>query len=173
MYNPSLAVEVLKLLKSEYPDAELTMVGGKRGDDSIDETAQLASTLGVQRSVRFTGARPRSEVAEFLYQGDIFLNTTDVDNTPVSVMEAMAAGLCIVSTNVGGIPHLLEDEKDALLVPPRDPVAMAKAVERLIHDPALAGRLSQQARAKAERFDWEAVFPLWEKLVHSVARANQ
>ena len=62
--------------------------------------------------------------------GDIFLNTTGVDNAPVSVVEAMACGLCVVSTNVGGIPYLLEHEYDSLLVPSNDPAAMATAVRK-------------------------------------------
>ena len=65
-----------------------------------------------------------SELNEF----DIFLNTTFVDNTPVSVLEAMACGLCVVSTDVGGLSFLLEHEGDALLVPPDNPKAMAAAV---------------------------------------------
>jgi glycosyltransferase involved in cell wall biosynthesis len=160
------------LLKNQFPEAELTMVGGQRGDDSLEQTVQLVRHLKVEGSVQMTGARPRSEVAEHLFRNDIFLNTTDVDNTPVSVMEAMASGLCVVSTNVGGIPHLLEHEKDALLVPARDPEAMRNAIERLIHDPDLAQRLSAGARSKAERFDWKSVFPLWEDLIRSLARGS-
>ncbi len=68
--------------------------------------------------VDFWASVEKSEVPAWLAKGDIFLNTTNVDNTPVSVIEAQAAGLCVVSTNVGGIPFLLENGKDALLVPP-------------------------------------------------------
>jgi glycosyltransferase involved in cell wall biosynthesis len=105
-------------------------------------------------------------------RGDIFLNTTNVDNTPISVLEAMACGLCVVSTNVGGIPYLLEHEHDALLVPPDDPAAVATAVRRLLTEPDLAEQLSRNARQKAEKFDWSIILPQWEALLISVLTRN-
>ena len=74
--------------------------------------------LGVSERVEFAGGVAKADVPAALSRGDIFLNTTNVDNTPVSVLEAQAAGLAVVSTNVGGLPFLLEDGKNALLVPP-------------------------------------------------------
>jgi glycosyltransferase involved in cell wall biosynthesis len=103
-------------------------------------------------------------------QGDIFLNTTNVDNTPISVLEAMACGLCVVSTNAGGIPYLLEHERDALLVPPDDAQAMARAVHRILTEPGLAESLSENARRKVEQFDWCAVLPQWERLFSLVGQ---
>ena len=100
-----------------------------------------------------------------LGSSDIFLNTTNFDNTPVSVLEAMACGLSVVSTNVGGIPFLLEHEVDSLLVPPDQPTLMANAVQRLLSEPGLATRLSQVARHKVEKFDWEFVLPLWLEII--------
>ena len=70
-----------------------------------------------------------------LADGDIFLNTSLVDNTPVSILEAMASGMCIVSTNVGGIPYLLKAGHEALLVSPGDPEKMAEAVRQILQDP--------------------------------------
>jgi glycosyltransferase involved in cell wall biosynthesis len=84
----------------------------------------------------------------------------------------MACGLCVVSTNVGGIPYLLEHEQDTLLVPSDDPAAMATAVRRLLTEPDLAERLSRNARQKAEQFDWSIVLPQWEALLISVMTRN-
>src|SRR5207302_287455 len=105
-----------------------------------------------------------------LSRGDIFLNTTNCDNTPVSEMEAMACGLPVVSTNVGGIPYLVEDGESALLTPPADAEAMSNAVVRLMHEPILArclgwngGRERQtvmrrggKVGARRPRSGWEA-----------------
>jgi glycosyltransferase involved in cell wall biosynthesis len=77
----------------------------------------------------------------------------------------MACGLCVVSTNVGGIPYLLEHEHDALLVPPDDAEAMAAAVTRLLTEPGLAERLSHNARQKAEQFDWSVILPQLENIL--------
>ncbi|RIK26321.1 MAG: glycosyl transferase family 1, partial [Chloroflexi bacterium] len=124
----------------------------------------------LQAHVSYIAGVPKEEVPAWLQRGDIFLNTTNVDNTPVSVIEAMACGLCVVRTNVGGIPYLLDHEQDALLVPPNDPDAMADAVRRILTEPGLAERLSRNARRKAEQFDWETILPQWERLLTEVAQ---
>ena len=96
-------------------------------------------------------------------KGDIFINTSNVDNTPVSVLEAMACGLIIVSTNVGGIPHLLADEVNALLIPPQNPQAMTAAIQRVLTESDLAESLPQNARKDIEKFDWSVILPEQEK----------
>jgi glycosyltransferase involved in cell wall biosynthesis len=169
IYNPTLAPKVLARLAAEFPDASLVMVGRDKGDGSFARTRQVAAELGVSGRISFPGGVRKRDVPAWLARGDIFLNTTDVDNTPVSVIEAMASGLCVVSTNVGGVPYLLEDGRDALLVPPGDEEAMAAAVRRVLTDPALAARLSRNARRKAEQFDWSLVMPQWAALLASSA----
>ena len=169
IYNPTLAVQVLARLASDFPTVQLVMIGPDKGDGSTDATEQSAEELGVSSRVTFAGAVPKSQVPSWLSRGDVFINTADVDNTPVSVEEAMACGLCIVSTDVGGIPHLVRDGEDALLVPARDAAAMSAAVRRVLSEPGLGERLSRSARAKAETLDWARVLPQWEALLQSAA----
>jgi len=169
IYNPTLAPRMLAQLVSKFPDISLTMVGPDKGDGSLQATQKLTEELGLNGHIVFTGGVPKAAVPEWLDKGDIFINTTNVDNTPVSVLEAMACGLCVVSTNVGGIPYLLEHENDALLVPPDDPKAMAEAVRRILTEPELAKRLSANARSKVEGFDWSVVLPQWECLLEKVS----
>lgn len=169
MYNPSLAVEVVARLAPEFPDVSLAMIGPDKGDGSLQQVREKAERLGVSGRVEFVGGVPKREVPTRLNEGDIFLNTTDVDNTPVSVLEAMAAGLCVVSTNVGGLPYLLSDGHDALLVPPRDPAAMAAAVGRSLKEEGLCARLSSNARMKAAGCDWSNVLPRWDELLTRAA----
>ena len=163
-YNPGLAVEVLKKLKEKYPEAELCMVGPDK-DGTMAEVKQLAKDYGLSDSVRFTGVLPKPEWHKLSEDYDIFINTTNVDNTPVSVMEAMALGLPVVSTNVGGLPYLIEDGRDGILVEPNSPDAFAAAVEDLIENPAKAVSLSRNARRKAESFDWQEVRRKWLELL--------
>jgi glycosyltransferase involved in cell wall biosynthesis len=164
-YNPRLAPQVVALLAREFPETRLTMFGPDKGDGSQGATLRLAAELGVADRITMPGKVAKSAVASCLNTGDIFLNTTNIDNTPVSVLEAMACGLCVVSTNVGGIPYLLEHEGDALLVPPDDPQEMAAAVRRVLTEQHLAARLSRRARQTAEQFDWSEVLPQWETLL--------
>jgi len=168
IYNPQMATRVLALL----PEARLTMVGGDKGDGSLISTKTVANDLGVAGRLQFTGPIARDQVSDYLQQADIFINTTDFDNTPVSVIEAMACGLCVVSTNVGGVSHLIDNGIDGLLVPPGDEEAMAAAVRKIAGNPEFAQRLSRNARAKAERFDWTHVLPQWESLLDAIAGAK-
>lgn len=173
IYNPELAPSVLRFLLAEFPEAKLAMVGPDKGDGSRKRTADVAARLGVGDRVQLLDGVPKDSVPSVLDEADLFLNTTNVDNTPVSVIEAMACGLCIVSTNVGGIPYLLDHERDALLVPPDDAEAMAAAVRRILTEPGLAARLSENARRKAEQFDWSIVLPQWEQLLLEVAERER
>jgi glycosyltransferase involved in cell wall biosynthesis len=169
LYNPSLAPKVISILNDTFSDIKLTMVGPDKGDGTRQLTEITAKELNVTDRLVIEGGIPKEDVPKLMNTGDIFLNTTNWDNTPISVIEAMACGLCVVSTNVCGIPYLLEHEKDALLVPPDDPEAMAAAVHRLIMEPNLAERLSRNARHKVEQFDWSVILPQWESLLLSVA----
>ena len=145
VYNPLLAMQVIGLLAPEWPDAQLTMVGPDKGDGSFTEFQRAVAEHDLQSQVNCVGKIPKADVPKWLQNGSVFLNTTNVDNTPVSVIEAMACGLCIVSTDVGGIPYLLEHETDALLVPPNDPDAMAAAVRRAPDcSPSSRERLAQR-----------------------------
>ncbi|MCC7446404.1 MAG: glycosyltransferase family 4 protein [Anaerolineae bacterium] len=168
LYNPQLAPQVVAYLATDFPDIRLIMVGPDKGDGSLGETQTLADRLGVAGHIRYVGGVPKQDVPHWLNQGDIFLNTTNVDNTPVSVLEAMACGLVIVTTNVGGIPYLVQHDQDARLVPANDAAAMANAVREALTTPDLAVRLSAHARAKTERMDWSVILPQWEQILSQI-----
>jgi glycosyltransferase involved in cell wall biosynthesis len=168
MYQPELAVETLARVCREIPEARLLMAGPDRGDKSKERARERAIRLRVQDRVEFLDGVAKQSVASFLNRGDIFLNTSGVDNTPVSVMEALTCGLCVVSTNVGGMPCLLRDQADALLVDPGDAGAMAQCVLRIVREPGLAERLSANAMEKSRTFDWSVVLPQWDGLLLSV-----
>ena len=173
IYNPLLAVKVAGLLARDFPHVCLTMIGPDKNDGSLQRLQRFAAEIGFAEQIILPGGVPKGDVPSWLKKGDIFLNTTNVDNVPVSVLEAMACGLCVVSTDAGGIPHLLEHERDALLVPVGDPEAMAIAVRRLLTEPGLAERLSYNARQKVEQFDWSMVLPHWRALLISAAEGKR
>lgn len=164
VYNPLLAVRTIKLLKQKYPKIQLTMIGPDKMDGTRREVLRWIDQHNLLPNIRLEGGIPKHQVPTRLGEHDIFLNTTRFESFGVAVMEAAAIGLPIVTTNVGELPLLWTHNHDALLVPQESPVEMAQAIERLITSPALAARLAQNARKKAEAYDWSVVLPQWEQI---------
>jgi len=170
VYNPAMAPRFMVSLLEKHPDAHLRMIGPDKKDGSYQITRDLIVKLGLSESMTLPGGIPKFDVPTWLDQGDIFVNTTNVDNTPISVLEAMACGMCVVSTDVGGIPYLIKNEHDGLLVPPSDSEAMAVAIHRILTEPGLAELLSENAHLKAKQFDGSVVLPEWQKLILEASR---
>lgn len=163
IYNPELAVTVLKKLQDQGYDASLCMVGPDTGDGSLEAVQALAEKLKV--TVQFTGKLKKEAWRKLSTSYNIFINTTHIDNTPVSVIEAMALGLPIVSTNVGGMPYLIDNEKDGLLVAPDDADAMVAAIIEVYTNRLLRTELIVNGREKVAAFDWPVVKQLWNEVL--------
>ncbi len=172
VYDPLGAVDVLRGVLPACPEARMVMVGPDRGDGSFKWTQAYCTQLGLQDRVEFTGSISKSEVPRYLDRADVFLNTARIDNAPVSVTEAMASGLPIVSSSAGGVQDLLTDERDSLLFEPGDSQGMAEGVIRIATEPGLAEQLVRHARAKARNFDWNVVLPRWQRLLAQVANSK-
>lgn len=160
-YDPLMAVEVLARVAAVHPDARLTMGGADRG--LLDATRARADELGVADRITFGGYLDADAKVAAFEGADIFLNTNVVDNMPVSVLEAAASGLVPVATEVGGIPDVLTDGQDSVLVPAGDADAMADAVLALIAEPERYAALAKAARSLAERSSWASIRPLWTR----------
>ena len=106
---------------------------------------QLAASLGLAGVVHFLGPRP--DVPDLLNAMDIFVLPSYSEGMSLALLEAMAAGLPVIATAVGGTPEVVTDGENGLLIPPRDAEALAGALERLLADPALAQHLGANARA--------------------------
>lgn len=166
IYNPLMAIRVLAQIRTQVPEATLVMAGQDKGQES--EVRALATSLGLNGSVRFSGFLDMAGKMREASAADIFINTNSIDNMPVAVVEACALGLPVVSTSVGGVPDLLTNGETGLLVPDNDVEAMADSVLRLLREPELAARLSENGRALAVRSSWEAVRPQWEEVISEV-----
>ncbi|MFC2150661.1 glycosyltransferase family 4 protein [Calditrichota bacterium] len=160
-YNPALAPRFMSLLVKDFPGINLVMTGPDKGDGSLQNVKELIKELGLESHIELRDRVDKEDVPNRLNEGDIFINTTNVDNTPVSVMEAMACGLCVVTTNVGGIPYLVNEGEDAITVDPDDPELMADAIRRILKDNKLAGKLSATARRNMEQYDTVIIIPKW------------
>ncbi len=163
-YNPNMAADVLKELIKTYPEARLCMVGPDK-DGSMEEFRNYVAEKGLADQVTITGKLSKKDWIDLSSDYDFFINTTNVDNTPVSVIEAMALGMCVVSTNPGGIPFLLSKDVDSGLVDINDASGMANLINALICSPERSRQYSTQARKKAETFDSGLVMDLWKGLL--------
>ena len=167
IYDPALAPRVLREISTAFPESRLIMVGKDKQDGSLNAAMATAERFSVLDRCEFRPSVPKHRVPEVLAMGDIFLNTTTIDNTPVCVLEAAACGMCIVSTDVGGISHLLTNNHNAILVRPGDERAMARAVCEILTNPELAATLSANARRMALGFNWPLILRQWEELIES------
>lgn len=163
-YNPEMAIVVLNQLLETWPNASLCMVGPDK-DGSLNKCKLLVEKLNLQENVTFTGLLSKDQWIEISKDYSIFINTTNYDNTPISLIEAMALGLAIVSTDAGGLPYLIENEKEGILTPKKDPDAMVLAIKSLIRNQSIAHAIAQNARKKAEGFDWNVVRKEWLSLL--------
>ena len=163
IYHPEMAIEVLKEVRRSIPEASLTMAGQEKG--LLDTVRDLAQSYGLNGAVRFAGFLDQAGKRKEFAAHDIFLNTNRVDNAPVSVLEAAAFGLPVIATRVGGIPYLLDDGQNGLLVEDGDVKGMAQAVLRLLQEADLGEKLSFNGRILAESCAWEQVQQGWEAAI--------
>ena len=171
VYNPEMAIKVLNILSKDFDDAILTMIGPDK-DGSKQKCMILANEFGVEKKIKLIGKLDKEEWARLSKDYDVFINTTHIDNTPISVIEAMALGLPIVSTNVGGIPYLLENKKNALLVDDNDVYEMANKIKFLMHNEEQSKLISRNGYVTAKNFSWEKIGPKWEKIIGQFCKNN-
>ncbi|WP_299060631.1 glycosyltransferase family 4 protein [uncultured Polaribacter sp.] len=162
IYNPTLAIKVLYELKKQFPKAKLCMVG-PFVDNSYKETLKLVNKYELVNSVEFTDVLLKEDWHKKSVDYDVFINTTNFDNTPVSVMEAMALGLPVVSTNVGGLPFLINNKVDGILVENKNSTKMVAEILNVLNGNYPS--ISEKAREKVEGFSWEFVKNKWFKLL--------
>jgi L-malate glycosyltransferase len=137
-------IEAARRLKSVYPVAKFVFIGD--GDERLNLEERVRSS-GVQDSIMFLGRR--TDIPELLACCDIFVLPSHAEGLPNSLLEAMVVGLPAVATAVGGVPEVIEDGVDGLLVPPRDAASLATAILRVLRDPELATRLAAAGRERA------------------------
>ncbi len=159
IYNAPMVLRAFALIQRDYPDALLTMAG-KEGKDS-EYCQSLVQSLKL-RNVQFLGIVPKEDIPVLADKHDIYLQASRIDNMPVSIIEMWASGLPIVGTNVGGMPYLVRDRQDAILIESEDHQAMADVCFELLSNCDLAATLSHNGRARASELTWESVKCLWE-----------
>jgi glycosyltransferase involved in cell wall biosynthesis len=158
IYDVATAIRAVAILKLVYPRIRMTIAGEGPERERLED---LVHTLALDAHVTFTGRLDNLGIESLYQQADVFINPSLVDNMPISILEALASEVPVVSTRVGGVPFMVQDGKHALLVPPGDPQAMANAVCELLQDPSRTRELTRAGRDCAEQYAWANVRPQW------------
>jgi len=151
-----------------FPSVSVLVVGEDQGIQK--DLIKLAEKLKVGKTVHFLGARFGDELASIYRKARIFVLPSLYETFGLAVLEAMATGLPVVATKVGGIPELVEDGRNGILVSPRDHSALAEGIIELLSDSRLSLRIGKRNVAQTKRYSWwsvaEKVESVYKDLCH-------
>lgn len=164
-YRVDLVVRAFAEVQREFPLAQLDLVGQGPLEGRI---RRLVSQLNI-KGVHFPGVASRLDIGAFYDAADIFINASALDNMPVSILEAFAAGTPVVSTAPEGMPYLVEHEQTGLLSEPGNAGALARSAIRLLRDPDFGSRLALNAYEQSSRYRWGAVREQWIEIYRSMS----
>lgn len=166
--NHETLLAALARLVGQHPELRVRIVGdGPRRA----ELEAVTRTLKLQDHVEFLGHR--DDVPALLQQADVFVLPSRSEAFPNSAIEAMAAGLPVVASAVGGLLDLIEDGRTGVLIPPGDPEQLAAALRRLMANPALAATIGQTARAEVQRrYSFDRMVTAFERLYVDTLRTR-
>ncbi len=157
LYNVECILRAFALIQNRVSEARLIVAG----DGSERKRLESLSAELRLNNVEFIGQVSPEKMPELYDQADIFINASNIDNMPVSHIEAFAAGLAVVTTDAGGIPYIVADNRNGLVVACGDHEALARSVISLLEDAEMAERLITTARADCEKYTWAAVREEW------------
>jgi glycosyltransferase involved in cell wall biosynthesis len=158
IYDIGTAIRAFQIVRERLPNARMTVAGT---GCELAALQALVHKLRVSDSVTFAGRIDNHDIPALYGSASLMLNPSTVDNMPISILEAWASGVPVVSTNVGGIPFLVDDGRNALLVDPGNANQMAEMALRVVTSPELSSSLAASGRLAAERFCWRNVRDQW------------
>jgi D-inositol-3-phosphate glycosyltransferase len=158
--DPIKGIDVLlgaAALLKERPSLSVVLVGGSGAEPEMRRTRELAARLGIDHLVQFRGAVPQRELAEYYRAATLTVVPSRYESFGLVPLESLACGTPVVGSKVGGLPAVIQDGRNGVLVPWRTPLAFAEALARLLDDPAEMARLRADARGSVLRFGWAAI----------------
>jgi len=169
LYNVGCTLRAFRLVQDRWPEATLTLVGAGAQEAAL---RRLASELKL-RHVEFVGRVPPDRIARYYADNDVYVQTPNIDNMPLSVTEAFASGLPVVSTEAGGVPAILTHGVHGLLAPVDDHRAIADHILTLLDQPDDARRLAAAAFETCAACTWASVRQRWLRAYRRVAAAHR
>jgi glycosyltransferase involved in cell wall biosynthesis len=159
-YGVDRVLKAFAIIQRSIPNARLIVAGDGPERASLEE---LARDLKL-RNTEFLGRVAHDKIIDLYDSADVFLNGSEIDNQPLSILEAFACGLPVVTTDAGGIPYMVAAERNALVVARGDFEKLAAAVIRLFEEPGLAEKLIKAGREECRKYDWQTVRSQWLEL---------
>lgn len=138
----------------ELPEAKLVLVGDGEEREHLET---LTDNLGIRECVEFAGRVPHERVQDYMNQAEVFVISSLSEGFPVTILEAMACGLPVVATRVGGVPDIIEDGANGCLIDTKDQEQIAEAVLKLLQDEQLWKEMSDNNRKEVEKYRWNTV----------------
>ena len=168
LYNVACTLRAFALVQARFPGTSLTLVGSGSQESGLK---RLAADLRLQ-DVTFAGRVAPQDIAACYDAADLYVQTPSVDNMPLSILEAFASGLPIVSTRVGGVPSVLTDGVHGLLAPDDDAESVAARLIELVEQPDRARRLAAAGHDSCARYEWRQVRESWLAAYRQLAAAT-
>ena len=157
LYNVACTIRAFARVQARWPEASLTVIGGGSQDTAL---RRMAAELGL-RNVTFLGRVAPETIHSYYAQADVYLQSPSIDNMPLSVLEAFASGVPVVSTDVGGVPAILTHGVHGLLAPDNDDERLAAHIADILERPADARARAAAARRTCDALDWRVVREEW------------
>ena len=168
LYGVDNILRAFALIQRQVPAATLTVVGYGRQREALED---LKSELNL-KNTSFTGRIDHEDIYQHYAASDIYLNASRVDNQPLSIIEAFACGLPVVTTDAGGIPYMVTDRETGCVVRVDDYEALANRALDLLTRQNAAIAMVHRAHAECPKYTWEVVGEQWLNLYHSLAKSN-
>jgi len=165
-YGVDCVLRAFAYIQKEIPDAVLTVVGDGSQRNALEN---LANELHLDRTT-FNGRIEHDEIYRHYSASYIYVNASRIDNQPLSILEAFACGLPVVTTDAGGIPDIVTDGVTGFVVPVGDYESLARRALQLLADESIATNMTERARVECERYTWAVVCPQWLDLYHFLAQ---
>lgn len=165
IYNPNLAIKTLAILKTDFPDLRLTMIGPDKG--ILPQAKELVKELDLEDSVDFIGPVANEKLVSYYQSHAVYLNTTSYESFGAAVVEAAATALPIVSTKVGELPYLWKHNENIMFSPEIEANSFASEVADLLNNPSKAKHIGKAGAKRVQEFEWKSINKSWIKFIKS------
>jgi glycosyltransferase involved in cell wall biosynthesis/peptidoglycan/xylan/chitin deacetylase (PgdA/CDA1 family) len=165
-------LQAISFVINDIPDIKLEIIGG---GDAIEYYQKQAEALGIKKSVKFFGYQTGQDLIDAYQRSSVVVlpSTSEAESFGMVLIEAMASGRPVIGSDIGGIAYVIDNQKNGLLVPPKNPEALAKAINLILGNKELAKKYADNGTIKAKNFDWEKITNKTEIIFQKVINENK